>query len=94
MREIVLSCVDWTMPEDFYKSLLPLLGAPDWHGHNLDALWDSITRGGINQVNPPFRMRITGVDAMPPKCKALVDRFVDMIAEAAAKGIPVEIVCG
>lgn len=93
MREIVLSGAHWTTPEDFYNDLLPSLGAPDWHGHNLDALWDSITRGGINQVSPPFRVRVTGVDAMPAKCKALLDGFVEILAEARAAGIPVEILC-
>lgn len=91
--EIVLPGAHWTTLEDFYRDLLLSLGAPDWHGHNLDALWDSITRGGINQVNPPFRVRVTGVDVMPPECKTLLDCFVAMIAEAKAEGIPVEILC-
>ena len=91
MQEIVLSCADWTTPEDFYQCLLPLLGAPDWHGHNLDALWDSITCGGINRVNPPFKILVTEVDELTPLCKGLLDRFVALIAEAEAEGIPVEI---
>ncbi len=39
MLEIILSGAHWTAPDDFYKALLPSLGAPDWHGHNFDALW-------------------------------------------------------
>jgi RNAse (barnase) inhibitor barstar len=93
MREIVLSGARWTAPDDFYEALLPSLGAPDWHGHNLDALWDSITGDDINQIKPPFRVRVIGSDAMPANCKALVDRFVALISDARAAGIPVEVVC-
>jgi RNAse (barnase) inhibitor barstar len=93
MLEITLSGAHWTAPDDFYNALLPSLGAPDWHGHNLDALWDSITGGDINAVNPPFRVKIAGVDQMPLNCKDLVDRFAALISEARAGGHAVEIVC-
>jgi RNAse (barnase) inhibitor barstar len=93
MQEIVLAGAQWTTPNDFYNALLPRLGAPDWHGHNLDALWDSITGGDIKLVNPPFRIQISGIDVMPADCKVLVDRFVALISEAGAQGVTVEIVC-
>jgi RNAse (barnase) inhibitor barstar len=93
LPEIVLAGAQWTTQEDFYNTLLPLLGAPDWHGHNLDALWDSIVTGHINQVNPPFKVRITGVDVMSANCKKLVDRFVELVSEAKAEGIAVDVVC-
>ena len=93
MQEIVLSGAEWTTPDDLYTALLSSLGAPDWHGHNLDAVWDSIAGGDINQVNPPFMVRIVGVDVMPPKCKALVNRLVALAAEARVKGLSVEVVC-
>lgn len=76
MQEIALSGAHWTTPNDFYEALLPRLGAPDWDGHNLGALWDSITGGDLHSVNPPFRIQISGLDVMPSECKALVDRFV------------------
>lgn len=37
--------------------LLPALKAPDWHGHNLDALYDGLS-GGINELEPPFKVII------------------------------------
>jgi len=92
-QEITLSGVHWRTPDDFYNALLPSLGAPGWHGHNLDALWDSITGGDINQVNPPFVVRITGVRQMPVNCKTLVDRFVALISRARTEGYLVEVVC-
>ena len=93
MQEITLSGAQWSTPDDFYNALLPSLGAPEWHGHNLDALWDSITGGDINLVNPPFMVSITGVRQMPVNCKALVDKFVALISEARSAGYAVEIVC-
>ena len=93
MLEIILSGAHWTAPDDFYKALLPSLGTPDWHGHNFDALWDSIMGGDINEVNPPFSIKVAGIDQMPPDCKDLIDRFVLLISEARAKGCAVEIVC-
>ena len=59
-RIITMDASGWTSRDDFYDALLPALGAPDWHGRNLDALYDSIGSGGINQVEPPFRVRING----------------------------------
>lgn len=37
MKLIELDASGWTKPLDFYLALLPQLGAPDWHGLNLDA---------------------------------------------------------
>ena len=93
MREIVISGADWQTPDDFYISLLAAIGAPRWHGHNLDALWDSLTGGDINQTNPPYRVRITGTAQMPKDCQALIIRFVALISDARAKGSAVEVVC-
>jgi RNAse (barnase) inhibitor barstar len=91
MREIVLSGDNWKTPEDLYGALLFSLGAPDWHGHNLDAVWDSITGGGINRIDPPFAIRVTGIDSLPEDCKALLDRLVDLLSEAKASGVPIEV---
>jgi RNAse (barnase) inhibitor barstar len=92
MQEIVLSGANWTTPDDFYNALLSSLGAPDWHGHNLDALWDSILGNDISRIKPPFRIQVTGIDAMPSECRALVDRFAALINEAKGQGVEV-IVC-
>jgi ribonuclease inhibitor len=93
MQEIVLSGANWAALDDFFNALLTSPGAPDWHGHNLDALWDAIRGGDINDVNPPLRVSIDGVDQMAPSCKALVDRFVTLMTHARAEGVLVEVVC-
>jgi RNAse (barnase) inhibitor barstar len=62
MREIIISASELKTVDDFYDAFLAAVGAPSWHGHNLDALWDSIVAGNINQIEPPYRVMITGVD--------------------------------
>lgn len=93
MQEIVISARGWETPDDFYVAFLAAIGAPPWHGHNLDALWDSITGGDINQTNAPYRVRITGIGQVSEGCKQLVDRVVALMRDARAEGTPVEMVC-
>jgi len=62
--EIHLGGRAWQSADDFYVAYLKAVGAPEWHGHNLDALWDSLTSGDINQRNAPLRILITGLDEM------------------------------
>ena len=93
MQQIQLCGARWENPGDFYTALKSSLGAPAWHGQNLDAFWDSITSGDINRVNPPFRIQITDTAEMPQSCRDLVDRLVLLIAEAATEGHQVEIIC-
>ena len=57
MQEIHLNASDWSTKEDFYTDLLPQLGAPAWHGHNLDALMDGIS-GDINTLEPPYTVYV------------------------------------
>jgi RNAse (barnase) inhibitor barstar len=93
MVEIVVTGTSWLTKEDFYTSLLTSVGAPDWHGHNLDALRDSIIGGDINQVNLPLAFRIVDIDAMSDECLAVVTQFATMISEAKNEGFAVDIAC-
>jgi RNAse (barnase) inhibitor barstar len=60
MKIIRLDASAWRSQNDFYSALLPELGAPAWHGRNLDALEESLRDGDINAVEPPFRVVVTG----------------------------------
>lgn len=93
MTEVVISAASWETPDDFYAAFLAAVGAPPWHGHNLDALWDSITGGDINRINAPYRVRIIGTGQVSEGCKQLIERFVALIQDARAKGTLVEAVC-
>jgi RNAse (barnase) inhibitor barstar len=93
MTEINLNGAPWQDATDFYTDLLKALEAPEWHGRNLDALWDSITAGAINGVNPPFTLRIHGCGVMGAPARAMVDRFRVLIEEAKSDGHHVELIC-
>lgn len=69
MRLIELDGKAWRSREDLYDALLPALGALDWHGRNVDALMDSIGRGAINDVEPPFVVKILHSRAMPAELR-------------------------
>jgi RNAse (barnase) inhibitor barstar len=92
--EIVISAAEWKNADDFYVAFLAAVGAPSWHGRNLDALWDSIVAGSINRTEPPYRVRITGIGQIPNGCREMIDNFRALIEEASAQGTPVEVVCG
>lgn len=62
MKTIEIDGRQWRDPLDFYKGLLAALRAPDWHGRNINALIDSIIVGSINEIEPPYRIRVTGLD--------------------------------
>lgn len=72
IKAIALCANAWRTPEDFYRALLPGLGAPDWHGHNLDALHDSLSGGRINRLAPPFHVRVAGTEALSDEMRAFL----------------------
>lgn len=80
-RTIIIDGASLGTPADFYNALLPQLGAPDWHGQNLDALWDSIT-GRLNAVEPPFQVRIVGAAQMTGDMQAFLTRVNRLFEDA------------
>jgi RNAse (barnase) inhibitor barstar len=91
MREIVLNGADWAAKDDVYNAFFRAIGAPEWHGRNLDALADSISGGSINQVEVPYRLVIKSYDRIGPDAKAMTDKFINLVHELATEGCPVEI---
>jgi len=81
MPSIELDASGWRKSEDFYRALLPELGAPPWHGHNLDAIEDSIFTGGINRVEPPLHIRVSGTEALADEMKAFLRKVEDIFVE-------------
>lgn len=91
MRELVLNGADWATKDDVYNAFFCAVGAPEWHGRNLDALADSISGGSINQVEVPYRLVIKSYDRIGPDAKPMADKFIDLVHELATDGCPVEI---
>lgn len=91
MKIIDLDASDWRTPDDFYTALLPQLGAPDWHGRNLDALADSLY-GGINKLEPPFRVVVACTSNLRPDLKAFLAQVTEVFLCARTQhGASVEI---
>jgi hypothetical protein len=51
---LLLDGARWQTAEDFYDAFLRAVRAPSWHGHNFNALRDSITVADINAVSLPY----------------------------------------
>lgn len=81
MKVIALDGSGWRSPDDFYDALLPELGAPDWHGRNLDALHDSLS-GGINRLDPPFAVVIQGAGGLSPEMRAFLAKVSILFEDA------------
>jgi RNAse (barnase) inhibitor barstar len=92
VREIELKVKYWMKPIDFYNALFEALGAPAWHGRNFDALRDSIITGGINQIEPPYRIILNRKWTVRRQTRQLIKSFIGLIREFESRGHPVEIV--
>jgi hypothetical protein len=82
MKVIRLRASDWKAPDDFYSALLPELGAPSWHGRNLDAFAESLAALDINAVRPPFVVEVSGSAALPPEMRAFLAKVADVFEYA------------
>lgn len=81
MRIIQLDATKWTTYDDFYNALLPSIGAPEWHGRNLNALVDSMIWGGINAVKPPYAVKISGTTGLPGNVRNHIETAKRALAE-------------
>jgi RNAse (barnase) inhibitor barstar len=81
MKTILLEASAWREPGDFFDALLPELRAPAWHGRGLDALYDSLY-GGINEVEPPFKVIVLNSSGLSPKMKAFTAQVAQVFADA------------
>lgn len=77
--------------EDFYGAFLEAVGAPPWHGHNFNALRDSIAVGDINAVSPPYDIVVLGTSRMGEPTLAIVERFRELIEGLRSAGTQVSI---
>lgn len=81
MRIIELDAAKWKTVLDFYDAFLAAIGAPEWHGKSPDALIDSMVWGGINAVEPPYTVRISGLSAAPQEVRNHVQLVSDVLVD-------------
>jgi RNAse (barnase) inhibitor barstar len=91
MREIVMDGGKWVAADDIYDAFFRAVGAPSWHGRNLNALRDSISVGRINEIEVPYLIRIRNYSSIGPEAKSLAGDFVSFIEELHDSGCPVDI---
>lgn len=90
MRTITLDASAWRVEGDFYDAILAALGAPAWHGRNLDALAESIFDGQINSIDPPYAIRIVG--RIRQQLQPFLRKFAALVTHAAEEeGVPVSV---
>ena len=82
MKVVQCDLVGCATDEDVFERVLAALKAPDWHGRNLDALWDSIAGGGINELVPPFRLNVAGSGGLRNDLRDLVDKIGNLFSDA------------
>ena len=85
MKTIPIDARSWRSPSDFYTNVLQALEAPDWHGRNLDALYDSIVTDNINGVRAPYLVIVTGIDGISAELRRLIELFASLLEEARAE---------
>ena len=91
MNVIRLDASQWRRPDDFYAALLPQLGAPPWHGRNLDALFDSLS-GGINFLEPPFSVEVEGTGELSGHMAAFLTEVAAIFDDAREGGAEVSLI--
>jgi hypothetical protein len=85
MHIIPLDATNWTSILDFFDAVLPAIGAPAGHGHSVDALIDSMIWGGMNALEPPYTVRISGTGEAPENVRDKIELVKQALAEARAE---------
>lgn len=81
MRIIELNAGKWKTINDFYDAVLAAIEAPKGHGRSPDALIDSMIWGGMNAVEPPYTIKISGMAALPKDVRERVLTASRVLAE-------------
>jgi RNAse (barnase) inhibitor barstar len=82
MRRINIDVSECQTTDAIFEALLSELGAPEWHGYNLDALWDSITCDDINATKPPYHVAMRGTKDVPTELARLLSQIQRLFDEA------------
>ena len=62
VRVIRVDASKWMQPSDVDQAFKVALRSPAWHGNGGDAWIDSMIYGGMNEIDPPFRIEIDGTE--------------------------------
>jgi hypothetical protein len=87
MCTIDLDATNWTKVSDFYDVINIALGAPKWAGYSIDALLDSIIWGGMNEMDPPYTIRIQKTKNLTKDVLDEIELLKQCLLEARAESI-------
>ncbi len=79
MRIIELDAGGWTTPPDFLGAVGRTIGAPQGHGLDVDAIVDSMVRGGC--LEPPYTIRIVGTAKADSKVKTEIEALAKALKD-------------
>src|SRR5438046_9824366 len=82
MRIIELDASGWEKPVDFMAALQLALGSCQGHGHSPDAFVDSMVWGGMNDVEPPYTVRVVNTARVPTEVRDYISLMVSLIRDA------------
>lgn len=91
VREIRLDAASWQSEDDFYTAFFKAVGAPEWHGRNFNALYDSIGGGRINKVEVPYLLKLEKAQIANAHVDKLVRELSRLILNLQTNGCPVEL---
>ena len=86
---------DWlkfSSPEIFYPIYFKLVGAPDWHGQSLDALYDSIVVGRINKLSPRYTLENINVTETHGTIKEFQKLVLNIFLDASIENPDIELI--
>ena len=81
---IDLDATNWRSILDFYAALLTALRAPEWHGSSVDALVNSMIWGGINEIEPPYTVRVFGISKVSQDIREEIEAVKQALIRAHA----------
>ncbi|MFO1087427.1 MAG: hypothetical protein U1E21_22955 [Reyranellaceae bacterium] len=84
MRIVEIDASDWTNPSDLAQALKEALGSCEGHGSSPDAFVDSMIYGGMNCVEPPYKVKIVGSENAPSDVRAYITLLAEVIRDARA----------
>ncbi len=82
MRIIELDASKWANALDFLLALKAALGSCEGHGTSPDAFVDSMVWGGMNNVEPPYTVKVVCSSDAPLEVREYIDLMVNVIREA------------
>jgi len=79
MQFLDIDASEWRSVDDFYEALLRVIGAPEGHGAGPDAFVDSMVWGGMNAVEPPYTVRISGAEKLPASIESAISDVINAL---------------